>query len=57
MIRQIKNIHRMKLSQQSTIKYSFNDVDRLIGTACVMLSKEIMDTEPRMTFIVDIYVL
>jgi DNA polymerase-1 len=34
-----KNIHLVKLSQQSTIKYSFNDVDRLIELHHVMLSK------------------
>jgi len=34
-----KNIHIVKLSQQSTIEYSFNDVDRLIELHDTLLSK------------------
>jgi len=34
-----KNIHIVKLSQQSTIEYSFNDVDRLIELHDALLAK------------------
>jgi DNA polymerase I-like protein with 3'-5' exonuclease and polymerase domains len=34
-----KNIHIVKLSQQSTIEYSFNDVDRLLELETAMLAK------------------
>ena len=34
-----KNIHLVKLSQASTIKYSFNDVDRLIELHTALLKK------------------
>jgi DNA polymerase-1 len=34
-----KNIHLVKLSQKSTIEYSFNDVDRLVELHDVLLAK------------------
>ena len=44
-----KNIHLIKLSQESTIKYSFNDVDRL-GELHTVLLKKIDDGGFRATY-------